>query len=426
MLVAVVVLVLPNDGVWRHARWSRTSALLVVVLVDVALAVDPRQLRDRARPAAGHRAARPRRAHLAGPEPDRSHAAGGAGRRPGPLAARVHATAARHGAGRRDAAHHRLAATEPAGPLRDPRTGRPRRGSARHRRAPAAPGGPRPAPRPPGLPEPGGGGAAHHPGAHPRGRPAVGQGSRRRHRVRPAARVRRGRRGPAHRLGRHRPRRQGDGPHVPRRAEPERAAAARQRSRDGGAGGRRPAGRARHGRAHVPHHRRHPPRRPLRSRRLRPHRARGPPGPVGPRPARSRGRGDVRPRAGAGRERLPGRVHPRAGAVPPAVDDRAVHRPRGAGGGGVAAAGAARCSSATTSSSSPRCAIPTSSRWATASPADASEAYRSTAATLALAERDRAIARLRGMGAIVIDAPPGQLAPQLADTYLELKASGGL
>ena len=64
--------------------------------------------------------------------------------------------------------------------------------------------------------------------------------------------------------------------------------------------------------------------------------------------------------------------------------------------------------------------------WATAPPEDVSDAYRATAATLALAERDRAIARLRGLGAIVIDAPPGQLAPRLADTYLELKARGGL
>ena len=64
--------------------------------------------------------------------------------------------------------------------------------------------------------------------------------------------------------------------------------------------------------------------------------------------------------------------------------------------------------------------------WATAPPDDVSHAYRATAATLALHERDRAIARLRGLGAIVIDAPPGQLAPRLADTYLELKARGGL
>jgi uncharacterized protein (DUF58 family) len=64
--------------------------------------------------------------------------------------------------------------------------------------------------------------------------------------------------------------------------------------------------------------------------------------------------------------------------------------------------------------------------WATAPPDDATEAYRSAAATLALAERERAIARLRSLGAIVIDAPPSQLAPNLADTYLELKARGGL
>ncbi|MET0904131.1 MAG: DUF58 domain-containing protein [Acidimicrobiales bacterium] len=64
--------------------------------------------------------------------------------------------------------------------------------------------------------------------------------------------------------------------------------------------------------------------------------------------------------------------------------------------------------------------------WADAPPEDATEAYRATAAAMALAERDRAIARLRGLGAIVIDAPPGRLAPQLADTYLDLKARGGL
>jgi uncharacterized protein (DUF58 family) len=65
-------------------------------------------------------------------------------------------------------------------------------------------------------------------------------------------------------------------------------------------------------------------------------------------------------------------------------------------------------------------------RWASAPPDDAADAYRATAATLALTERDRATARLRGLGAIVLDAAPGQLAPQLADTYLDLKARGGL
>lgn len=65
-------------------------------------------------------------------------------------------------------------------------------------------------------------------------------------------------------------------------------------------------------------------------------------------------------------------------------------------------------------------------RWATEPPGESADAYRAAAATMALAERDRAIARLRGMGAVVVDAPPGQLAPKLADTYLELKARGGL
>lgn len=65
-------------------------------------------------------------------------------------------------------------------------------------------------------------------------------------------------------------------------------------------------------------------------------------------------------------------------------------------------------------------------RWATDRPVGSTEAYRAAAATMALAERDRATARLRGMGAVVIDAPPGQLAPRLADAYLDLKARGGL
>ncbi|MEO7428151.1 MAG: DUF58 domain-containing protein [Acidimicrobiales bacterium] len=64
--------------------------------------------------------------------------------------------------------------------------------------------------------------------------------------------------------------------------------------------------------------------------------------------------------------------------------------------------------------------------WATASPVDGDEAYRAAAAMSALAERDRTVARLRGLGAVVIDAPAGQLAPKLADTYLDLKARGSL
>lgn len=55
-----------------------------------------------------------------------------------------------------------------------------------------------------------------------------------------------------------------------------------------------------------------------------------------------------------------------------------------------------------------------------------SEAFRQAAAIAALDGRERAAARLRAAGAIVVDAAPGQLATHLVDTYLELKASGRL
>jgi uncharacterized protein (DUF58 family) len=64
--------------------------------------------------------------------------------------------------------------------------------------------------------------------------------------------------------------------------------------------------------------------------------------------------------------------------------------------------------------------------WASQDPGGPDEAYRSVAATRALADRDRTIARLRGLGAVVVDAPAGELAPKLADTYLDLKATGAL
>jgi uncharacterized protein (DUF58 family) len=64
--------------------------------------------------------------------------------------------------------------------------------------------------------------------------------------------------------------------------------------------------------------------------------------------------------------------------------------------------------------------------WAAAVPANAGEAYRKAAAVEALDSRRRTIARLRGLGATIIDAPPGRLAPQLADAYLHLKATGRL
>ena len=64
--------------------------------------------------------------------------------------------------------------------------------------------------------------------------------------------------------------------------------------------------------------------------------------------------------------------------------------------------------------------------WAAEVPADPEAAYRKSAAVAALAERDRTISRLRGLGVTVVDAPPGRLAPQLTDTYLSIKSTGRL
>ncbi len=64
--------------------------------------------------------------------------------------------------------------------------------------------------------------------------------------------------------------------------------------------------------------------------------------------------------------------------------------------------------------------------WARSVPTDAGEAYRKAAAVSAIDDRRRAIARLQGMGASVIDSPPGRLAPALADAYLKVKATGRL
>jgi uncharacterized protein (DUF58 family) len=64
--------------------------------------------------------------------------------------------------------------------------------------------------------------------------------------------------------------------------------------------------------------------------------------------------------------------------------------------------------------------------WSREPPADAGAAYRAAAAVAELESRARVTARLRGLGATVVDAPPGDLAPRLADTYLDLKATGRL
>ncbi len=65
-------------------------------------------------------------------------------------------------------------------------------------------------------------------------------------------------------------------------------------------------------------------------------------------------------------------------------------------------------------------------RLATSSPDDPSGAYAKAAAIAALEERRLLTARLRGLGVTVVDAPPGKLAPALADAYLKVKATGRL
>ena len=64
--------------------------------------------------------------------------------------------------------------------------------------------------------------------------------------------------------------------------------------------------------------------------------------------------------------------------------------------------------------------------WAATSTLDVDDAYRAAAARSALAERDRTMARLRGLGAVVVDAGPGQLAAKVTDAYLDIKARGSL
>jgi uncharacterized protein (DUF58 family) len=64
--------------------------------------------------------------------------------------------------------------------------------------------------------------------------------------------------------------------------------------------------------------------------------------------------------------------------------------------------------------------------WATGAADDAEAVYRRAAAIEALDARARATARLRALGAIVVDAAPGRLAPALTDAYLHAKATGRL
>jgi uncharacterized protein (DUF58 family) len=57
---------------------------------------------------------------------------------------------------------------------------------------------------------------------------------------------------------------------------------------------------------------------------------------------------------------------------------------------------------------------------------DPGDAYAAAAAGDLLTQRDRAAGLLRGLGARVVDAPPGELAAALGDAYLDVKARGGL
>jgi uncharacterized protein (DUF58 family) len=52
--------------------------------------------------------------------------------------------------------------------------------------------------------------------------------------------------------------------------------------------------------------------------------------------------------------------------------------------------------------------------------------YRAAAAERALQQRETLKAELRSMGAEVVDAPPQELPPALADAYIRLKAAGRL
>jgi len=64
--------------------------------------------------------------------------------------------------------------------------------------------------------------------------------------------------------------------------------------------------------------------------------------------------------------------------------------------------------------------------WADAPVTDADGAYRQAAAARTLRARERAAARLRAAGAVVVDVAPDRLAGELGDAYLEVKAAGRL
>lgn len=64
--------------------------------------------------------------------------------------------------------------------------------------------------------------------------------------------------------------------------------------------------------------------------------------------------------------------------------------------------------------------------WADATPVSTEEAYRKAAAARTLHERHRTAQRIRAAGALVVDAAPGRLGRAVAETYLDVKATGRL
>jgi len=65
-------------------------------------------------------------------------------------------------------------------------------------------------------------------------------------------------------------------------------------------------------------------------------------------------------------------------------------------------------------------------RWADGPVVTGDDARRRAAAVMSLANRKRATARLRALGAMVVEAPVGVLPGRLADLYLQVKATGRL
>jgi uncharacterized protein (DUF58 family) len=57
---------------------------------------------------------------------------------------------------------------------------------------------------------------------------------------------------------------------------------------------------------------------------------------------------------------------------------------------------------------------------------DAAAVYDAAAAERARSDRRSIASRLRGLGVGVVDAPPEEIAPALADRYLAMKAAGRL